>query len=315
MRNGILLLVLALWILGACRSESSTEITAENVRLPQFQAVDSDGNQVRFDPLITRPVLIAFFDPGSVLAWRTLAQLDRQSRVLRNISFIGIASSQIQSAEAATIDAPKMQFDISFPIIPDPEGRVLKVFQIRNCCDLLQTYDAQGTLKQSLKLSDSINKLDLILGELTSTASAVKSESTTVPIDGIKVSTTPGRLQPLPIADHGLTLVNLFDEFCSECATGDRLQTMARLNQSERPPAKILLVFSGTQFSESDLENFRVLLSNDFLIKGDIEAAKPHLNNGKLLLIIDSSRNVVWQEKRGMQEDEVFSAVSQLISS
>ncbi len=314
MRNGILLLVLVS-ILGACRSDSATEITAENVSLPEFQAVDSDGNQVRLDPLITRPVLIAFFDPGSVLAWRTLAQLDRKSRALRNISFIGIASSQIQSAEAATIDGPKMQFDISFPIVSDPDGRALRVFQIRNCCDLLQIYDAQGTLKQSVKLSESINKLDLILVELTSTSSAPNSESTTVPIDGIKVGTTPGRLQPLPIADHGLTLVNLFDEFCSECDTGDRLQTVARLNQSARPPAKILLVFSGSQFSQLDLENFTVLLSNDFLIKGDIEAAKPHLNNGKLLLIIDSSRNVVWQEKRGMKEEEVFAAVWQLLTS
>lgn len=131
-------------------------------------------------------------------------------------------------------------------------------------------------------------------------------------IDSIRINTAGGLIESLPIAHHGLTVVNLFDEFCSECPTGNRFQTMNRLNQSSRPPAKILLVFSDEQFSSQDVENFKTILSNDALVKGDIEAMRPYLNRGKLLVVFDSTRKIVWQEQPGMNEEEVAVAVSRL---
>ena len=131
-------------------------------------------------------------------------------------------------------------------------------------------------------------------------------------LDTVRISTKTGILQPLPIANQGLTVVNLFDEFCSECPTGNRFQTMNRLNQSSRPPAKILIVFSDEQFSSQDVENFKTILSNDALVKGDIEAMRPYLNRGKLLVVFDSTRKIVWQEQPGMNEEEVAVAVSRL---
>ena len=131
-------------------------------------------------------------------------------------------------------------------------------------------------------------------------------------IDSIRINTDAGLLKPLPIANHGLTVVKLFDEFCSECPTGNRFQTVTRLSESPHPPSKILLVFSDEHFSSDDVENFRTLLSNDALVKGNIAAAKPHLNNGKLLVVFDSNRKIVWHEKPGMKEEEVLAAVSHL---
>lgn len=131
-------------------------------------------------------------------------------------------------------------------------------------------------------------------------------------IDSIRINTDAGLIEPLPLAHHGLTVVNLFDEFCSECPTGNRFQTVTRLSESPRPPSKVLLVFSDEHFSSDDVENFRTLLSNDTLLKGNIEAVKPHMNNGKLLVVFDSNRKIVWHEKRGMKEEEVLAAVSQL---
>lgn len=131
-------------------------------------------------------------------------------------------------------------------------------------------------------------------------------------IESIRINTDAGLLEPLPIANHGLTVVNLFDEFCSECPTGNRFQTVTRLSESPHPPSKILLVFSAEHFSSDDVENFRTLLSNDALVKGNIETVKPHLNNGKLLVVFDANRKIVWHEKRGMNEEEVRASVSQL---
>lgn len=131
-------------------------------------------------------------------------------------------------------------------------------------------------------------------------------------LDTVRISTKTGVLEPLPIASQGLTVVNLFDEFCSECPTGNRFQTVIGLNQSSRPPGKILLVFSDKHFSSQDVENFKTILSNDALVKGEIEAMKPYLNKGKLLVVFDSARKIVWQEVPGMNEEEVVAAVSKL---
>lgn len=131
-------------------------------------------------------------------------------------------------------------------------------------------------------------------------------------LDTVRISTGTGVLEPLPIANQGLTVVNLFDEFCSECPTGTRFQTVTGLTQSSRPPGKILLVFSEKHFSSQDVENFKTILANDALVKGDIEAVKPYLNKGKLLVVFDSTRKIVWQEQPGMNEEEVVAAVSRL---
>ena len=68
-------------------------------------------------------------------------------------------------------------------------------------------------------------------------------------IDSIRINTAGGLIESLPIAHHGLTVVNLFDEFCSECPTGSRFQTVTHLSESPRPPGKILLVLSDEHFS------------------------------------------------------------------
>ena len=128
----------------------------------------------------------------------------------------------------------------------------------------------------------------------------------------IRISTEKGQREPLPIADRGLTVVSLFDEFCTECPTGSRFQTVNGLKRLPHPPGKILIIFSEEHFSSDDVENFRTLLSNNALFKGNVEAVKPHLNNGKLLVVFDSNRKTVWQEKPGMSEENVLAAISEL---
>jgi len=111
-----------------------------------------------------------------------------------------------------------------------------------------------------------------------------------------------------------LTIVNLFEEFCTECPTGSRFETMERLYLSRQTTTKIFVVFSETRFSTQDVENFKEILSMpDSLVQGDIESMTPYLIKGKLLIVFDANKRVVWQEKPEMSEQQVFSAISGLM--
>jgi peroxiredoxin len=319
----ILLLIATLLSLSAgCRSATSRSGEAstktDKASFPQFEAVDSDGTRIISTQMAKRVVIVAFFDPDSVLAWRTLSELAHRCQSQKNtdISLIGVASSRIESAGLANINTTKKQYQISFPIIPDQEKRVSHVFQASSCCDYIETFDEHGILKNSMKLSDSYDKLNSLIAELISAEPAEAPQLSGPEIlSGIKITGKGGAVEPLPIANQGLTLVNLFDEFCTECITGNRLQTMSHLNRSRGPTTNIFVLFSQEHFSTEDLENFKTILSNYSLIRGDIKAAEPYLINGKLLVVFDSNRNLIWQEKPGMTEKDVQTDVSRLLQS
>ena len=49
------------------------------------------------------------------------------------------------------------------------------------------------------------------------------------------------------------------------------------------------------------------------MVQGDIEALRPHLIYGKLLLVIDSNGSLIWHEKPNMSEQQVLSEISKLL--
>lgn len=132
-------------------------------------------------------------------------------------------------------------------------------------------------------------------------------------VSHIKINLTRGEKVPIPIG-NGLTIVNLFDEFSTGCPTGNRFETIEHLHSSQPPGATLLLVFSDRHFSTQDVENFKAILPMpESMAQGDIEAVRPHLIYGKLLVVLDAKGSLVWQEKSGMSEQQVLSEVSQLI--
>ena len=63
-----------------------------------------------------------------------------------------------------------------------------------------------------------------------------------------------------------------------------------------------------------DVDNFKAILPMDeSMVQGDIEAIRPHLIYGKLLLVFDANGSLVWQEKPDMSEQQVLSELSQLV--
>ncbi|HKR13797.1 MAG TPA: hypothetical protein VJT15_17155 [Pyrinomonadaceae bacterium] len=130
----------------------------------------------------------------------------------------------------------------------------------------------------------------------------------------VRINTSTGDQASVPL-DKRLTIVNLFDEFSTECPSGSRFETMERLH-SLQPAKSILLIFSDKHFSNQDLENFKAILPlPDSIVQGDIEAIRTHLTAGKLLVVLDSKGNVVWHEKPNMSEQQVLSEVSALKDS
>ena len=131
----------------------------------------------------------------------------------------------------------------------------------------------------------------------------------------VKLYHSSGDGAPIPLADR-ITIVNLFDEFSTGCPTGNRFETMEQLNSLRRAGTAILLIFSDKHFSAQDLENFKAILPMaDSLGRGDIEPIRPHLTDGKLLVVLDSKGSVIWQEKPNTSEQQVFSEISSLIDS
>ena len=128
----------------------------------------------------------------------------------------------------------------------------------------------------------------------------------------VKITTTTGDKTPLPLGNE-LTIVNLFDEFSTGCPTGNRFEALERLH-SLQPTAPILLIFSDKHFSTQDIENFKAVLPMpESLVQGDIEAVRSHLSSGKLLVVLDSKGNVIWNEKPGMPDQQVMREVAELI--
>lgn len=130
----------------------------------------------------------------------------------------------------------------------------------------------------------------------------------------VKIYSTNGDKEPIPLVS-GLTIVNLFDEFSIGCPTGNRFETMERLN-SLQPSGTIFLIFSDKHFSTQDVDNFKAILPmRESLVQGDIEQVRPHLISGKLLVVLDSQGTLLWHEKPDMSEQQVLSEVAELLHS
>lgn len=131
----------------------------------------------------------------------------------------------------------------------------------------------------------------------------------------VKINQPVGDKVPIP-PGQTLTIVNVFDEFSTGCPTGNRFETMERLNSLRPGATAMLLIFSDKHFSDQDMDNFRAILPMaDSLVQGDIEAMRPHLTEGKLLFVLDSKGSVVWHEKPDTVEQQVLSEVSSLIQT
>ncbi len=146
-------------------------------------------------------------------------------------------------------------------------------------------------------------------------SSASSSAEIAKSIGEVKIKQKTGDKAGIPVSNK-LTVVNVFDDFSTGCPTGNRFETMERLNSLRAAGTTLLLIFSEKHFSTQDLENFQAILPMaDSLVQGDIEAVRPHLTEGKLLVVLDSKGSVIWLEKPDTTEQQVFSEISRLIQS
>ena len=146
-------------------------------------------------------------------------------------------------------------------------------------------------------------------------SAASPSDELTKAIARVKINQPVGAKDPIPLGQT-LTIVNVFDEFSAGCPTGNRFETMERLNSVRPIGTAMLLIFSDKHFSDQDMDNFRAILPMaDSLVQGDIEATRPHLTKGKLLFVLDSKGSVKWHEQPDTVEQQVLSEVSNLIKT
>ena len=109
------------------------------------------------------------------------------------------------------------------------------------------------------------------------------------------------------------TIVNVFDDFSPGCPTGNRFDTIEHFNSARPAETNVVLIFSDKSFSIQDVENFRQMLPlAESMVQGDIEALRPYLIDKKLLLVLDSSGRLVWQEKTDVSEQQLLSELHEL---
>ena len=162
-----------------------------------------------------------------------------------------------------------------------------------------------------------LGKLTLLLASaLVATgchlSAASKSAEIARSVGRVTINQSTGNKAPIPLG-RGLTIVNVFDGFSPGCPTGNRFDTIERFD-SLRPGSNVLLIFSDKGFSTQDVENFKAILPMaESMVQGDIEALRPYLIDGKLLVVLDSNGHLVWQEKANVSEQQVLSELSDLV--
>jgi peroxiredoxin len=299
-------------------SPRSDAPAASDVKLPQFETQDLDGKRIGSQQLARKTVVVAFFDPESVLAWRTLSKLS-QSFGKAPVSLLAVAGAKPGSDQGLNISALRDEYKIAFPLIVDRENQLSKTFGAPGCCDYLYVYDSVGTRQSSQRLSESYNNLPASLVELKGDPPVTNDPKPSKEVDlysHLKLSSKDQVVEPLPLATNGVTVVNLFDEFSTECPTGSRFQTLRRLSHIHGAAGRIVAVFSKANFSEQDTENFEIILPTTFpLRQGDIEDARPYLVRGNLLIVFDANKNVVWRERADMGEQQVFGEVAKFLQT
>ena len=128
----------------------------------------------------------------------------------------------------------------------------------------------------------------------------------------VTINPSTGAKTPIPLGS-GLTIVNVFDGFSPGCPTGNRFDTIERFNSSRPAGTKVLLIFSEKSFTSQDVENFKAILPMaETMVQGDIEAVRPYLIDGKLLVVLDSRGRLIWQEKTHVSEQQLLSELVQL---
>jgi len=128
----------------------------------------------------------------------------------------------------------------------------------------------------------------------------------------LTINPSPGGKTPISLGS-GLTIVNVFDGFSPGCPTGNRFDTIERFNSSRPAGSNVLLIFSEKSFSSQDVENFKAILPlGESMVQGDIEAVRPYLIDGKLLVVLDSNGRLVWQETTNVSEQQLLSELMQM---
>lgn len=131
----------------------------------------------------------------------------------------------------------------------------------------------------------------------------------------IKVRTADDSVSNVPLSPSGVTIVNLFNTFCSDCSTGSRLDMLEKIAKAHGQPGRAVAVFSETTFSQQDIENFQVMLNTIVpLYRGDLGLSQELTISEQLLLVFNAEGHLLWQEKPGMTEEEIAKQLAGLIT-
>lgn len=300
-------------LLAGCGSRHSHTSQA----LPGFEAVGSDGRLIKSSDLLGMPSLVVFFDTESVLAWRNLSELQAVSNQQGEpgIRLIAIGSTRDGIQQTVDIEELKKEYALSLPILPDTDDHLSKLFQPSNLCDSIHAYDSRGTLIHAYTFNDSRQRLGEIIARVVNKPAANVTAGAAVAdrIREMKVVDSSGNEIPLPVSQRKLTVVNLFDAFCSECDTGDRLDTLNALAKELGRKVEVVAVFSREKFALQDIENLRAIVGiSGSAFQADFTDPGLRTYKGRFLVLFNTQKEILWQEKSDWSEKDIYREIKRI---
>jgi hypothetical protein len=280
--------------------------------LPSIHAASVDGAAVVSDELVGRPVVVAFFSPGSVRAWRTLVEIDARSRDPRGLALVGIAGVANATAARDMVARVRRDYALTCPILLD-EGELMARFNAPTCCDSMLLFDAKGVLRESIKFDV---ERDTLLAALEKVARGT-AEAPRAALGDVERAMARTELPGAEVAGAApFTVVTFFKGTCVDCSVSGRLATLRAIVGRAGGRLAVVGVFSSALYSATDLDNMKKILRVPFEIgTGDVAPIEPYMERDRFTAVRDARGRVIWAEQRGMSEDEVVRGVLAAITS
>lgn len=295
------------------KTDSGEEIPFE------FEVKGSNGDLIRSKDLDRSSLLLVFFNIESVSAWRALSQIEKavQECGHKRLSLLAVGRGRSTSSTAENIDDLKGEFSILSPIIFDQNNRISKSFKVPDCCDYLYLYAPGWAFRASQPLAASYTQLDELSKGLfqdqSKNASPPESAERTEPNALLTMLRSSGIFTRS--ARDKLTVLNIFRGVCEGCKTGKRLETLNALSSNFGDKLSVVSLFSKGDFSHQDLENLRKILKpNHETLLIEISESEIQRPNGSLLIVFDPQGRIVWMEKSGLSETDVYHSIESLVN-
>lgn len=323
---GLGLCVITLTGTGSIKANSTEKSHQKNAEI-RILAVDIKDKQVEISNRQNKILALLFFK-STVTKHKTLlayAQVVYNKFKDKGLSIFGITEKKESIGE-------NLESTISFPLIVDSSKKITKTFNVGDCCGGTVIFNRNGKIKfntPALVSPETFRQLiELeVLGKITYDVPAPLKRNLFVKdkkAPGIKLEEVYSKKVTnfSSIREKNL-IVTFLSSVCGVCRTGSRVKNLVKLReilQKHQKEVKVILVFF-KPFDEKDIEEWESHIEMPFekYISANIYSDEENyitdesLKSNPFTIVINDAGKVLFSERRGMSETQLFEEITKLI--